>query len=122
MKKVMEHEREEVDLENDGVGGGGEAAMLRDERTKELEGIPSSFWDRDGGETPTLREPLLGLKGRVNTTSQIAIVGANVSPIESLDYEYVRWSLCANFCFFFSFSNNQIVLVLMSFCIFNFRF
>jgi hypothetical protein len=25
----------------------------------------------------------------MNTTSQIAIVGANVFPIESLDYEYV---------------------------------
>lgn len=97
----MEHEREEVDIENDGVGVGGEAAMHRDERPKELEGIPSSFWDRDGGETPTLREPLLGLKNRVNTTSQIAIVGANVSPIESLDYEHVRWPFSKNFCVFF---------------------
>jgi len=34
------------------------------------------------------REPLL-LKRTTNTTSQIAIVGANVCPIESLDYEYV---------------------------------
>ncbi|KAI8535847.1 hypothetical protein RHMOL_Rhmol10G0206500 [Rhododendron molle] len=31
------------------------------------------------------REPLL--RKRTNTTSQIAIVGANVCPIESLDYE-----------------------------------
>ncbi|KAL5993251.1 hypothetical protein ACLOJK_014174, partial [Asimina triloba] len=34
------------------------------------------------------REPLL--RKRVNTTSQIAIVGANVCPIESLDYELVE--------------------------------
>ncbi|KAL2254274.1 chloride channel protein CLC-c [Sesamum indicum] len=33
------------------------------------------------------REPLLHLKSRVNTTSQIAIVGSKVYPIESLDYE-----------------------------------
>jgi hypothetical protein len=38
----------------------------------------------DGGP----REPLLR-KRATNTTSQIAIIGANVSPIESLDYEYV---------------------------------
>lgn len=36
----------------------------------------------------SLHEPLL-YKNRTNTTSQIAIVGANVSAIESLDYEYV---------------------------------
>lgn len=38
----------------------------------------------DDGEGP--REPLLR-KRTMNTTSQIAIVGANVFPIESLDYE-----------------------------------
>lgn len=38
------------------------------------------------GSSIEIREPLL-LKSRVNTTSQIAIVGANVCPIESLDYE-----------------------------------
>jgi chloride channel 7 len=37
----------------------------------------------DGGST---HEPLLR-KRTLNTTSQIAIVGANVCPIESLDYE-----------------------------------
>lgn len=31
------------------------------------------------------RDPLL--RGKANTTSQIAVVGANVGPIESLDYE-----------------------------------
>lgn len=39
----------------------------------------------DGG---SLHQPLLH-KNRTNTTSQIAIVGANISAIESLDYEYV---------------------------------
>ncbi|KAK9146738.1 hypothetical protein Sjap_006641 [Stephania japonica] len=36
-------------------------------------------------QSPT-REPLL--RSRTNTTSQIALIGANVCPIESLDYEY----------------------------------
>ncbi|KAM0016372.1 putative chloride channel, voltage gated, chloride channel, core [Helianthus debilis subsp. tardiflorus] len=40
-------------------------------------------------ESDMIREPLL-LKSRINTTSQIAIVGANVCPIESLDYEIVE--------------------------------
>lgn len=44
------------------------------------DGIPSS--------AGSLHQPLLH-KSRTNTTSQIAIVGANVSAIESLDYEYV---------------------------------
>ncbi|PWA70148.1 chloride channel, voltage gated [Artemisia annua] len=43
----------------------------------------------DGGDSMMIREPLL-LKSRVNTTSQIAIVGANVCPIESLDYEILE--------------------------------
>lgn len=34
------------------------------------------------------RQPLLA-RNRKNTTSQIAIVGANTCPIESLDYECV---------------------------------
>ncbi|KAF6174240.1 hypothetical protein GIB67_033772 [Kingdonia uniflora] len=33
-----------------------------------------------------IKEPLL--QKRINTTSQIALIGANVCPIESLDYEY----------------------------------
>jgi len=33
----------------------------------------------------SIRQPLL--RHRSNTTSQIAVVGANVCPIESLDYE-----------------------------------
>ncbi|KAK1324016.1 Chloride channel protein CLC-c [Acorus calamus] len=33
------------------------------------------------------KEPLLLRRRTLNTTSQIAIVGSNVCPIESLDYE-----------------------------------
>ncbi|KAI3445553.1 hypothetical protein Pfo_002218 [Paulownia fortunei] len=62
------------DIENDGGGSG-----LYERR----ESNASSFSEREG----SMREPLLNLKSRVNTTSQIAIVGAKVYPIESLDYE-----------------------------------
>lgn len=60
------------DIEHDGGGG----AFL-----ERKESNTSTYSDREGA----VREPLL--KSRVNTTSQIAIVGANVCPIESLDYE-----------------------------------
>lgn len=62
------------DIENDGSG-----SMF-----ERRESNVSTFSDRDGA----VREPLLNLRSRVNTTSQIAIVGAKVYPIESLDYEY----------------------------------
>ena len=39
-----------------------------------------------------LEKPLLRQRG-ANTTSQMAVVGANVCPIESLDYEYVQCPL-----------------------------
>lgn len=48
-------------------------------------------WERDVEEATGLERPLLHHRG-ANTTSQMAVVGANVCPIESLDYEYV--SLC----------------------------
>ncbi|PKI74923.1 hypothetical protein CRG98_004695, partial [Punica granatum] len=56
----------------------------RDEHGIEIEG-----GDGKGGN---LKEPLLLQKSvsRVNTTSQLAIVGANVCPIESLDYEILE--------------------------------
>lgn len=61
--------------ENDyGDGGGGD--IENDGRASDA----SSFSEA--------REPLMNLKSRINTTSQIAIVGAKVYPIESLDYEY----------------------------------
>ncbi|BAS79235.1 Os02g0558100 [Oryza sativa Japonica Group] len=45
--------------------------------------------DSGGGRSGSAGEPLLR-KRTMNTTSQIAIVGANVCPIESLDYEVVE--------------------------------
>ncbi|KAI3707806.1 hypothetical protein L2E82_36650 [Cichorium intybus] len=57
---------------------------IESEGGEKMETNGSIFEDRD-----MIREPLL-LKSRVNTTSQIAIVGANVCPIESLDYEIVE--------------------------------
>lgn len=43
------------------------------------------YWSDMSERNMSYREPLI--KRRMNTTSQIAIVGVNVSPIESLDYE-----------------------------------
>ncbi|CAI8611538.1 unnamed protein product [Vicia faba] len=42
------------------------------------------------GSGSGIREPLLVKNSRLNTTSQHAIVGANVCPIESLDYEIIE--------------------------------
>ncbi|CAL5329862.1 hypothetical protein CsSME_00010337 [Camellia sinensis var. sinensis] len=55
----------------------------------ELQRNGSSFSEKSlsGG---MIREPLLVKSRRTNTTSQIAIVGANVCPIESLDYEIIE--------------------------------
>ncbi|KAF5946768.1 hypothetical protein HYC85_016996 [Camellia sinensis] len=63
-------EREANDIENEGMA---------------LERNGSSFSDKSNGGG-TMRQPLL-VKSRTNNTSQIAIVGANACPIESLDYE-----------------------------------
>ncbi|XP_068652717.1 chloride channel protein CLC-c-like [Aristolochia californica] len=52
--------------------------------SKDIESNVSEFSDK----STRLREPLL--RRRMNTSSQIAIVGANVCPIESLDYEIVE--------------------------------
>jgi len=42
----------------------------------------------NGESEPLLRRPLLSSqRSIINSTSQVAIVGANVCPIESLDYE-----------------------------------
>ncbi|XP_054806893.1 putative chloride channel-like protein CLC-g isoform X2 [Prosopis cineraria] len=44
--------------------------------------------DHSNGDCESLHEPLLhSERSRINSTSQVAIVGANVCPIESLDYE-----------------------------------
>ncbi|CAI0378443.1 unnamed protein product [Linum tenue] len=62
----MEDHAEDHDIEIEGYGGIGEEK-----------------------EFGSMKEPLL-LRNRQNNTSQIAIVGANVCPIESLDYEIVE--------------------------------
>lgn len=49
----------------------------------------SSGGSTEAKEFNSMREPLL-LRNRKNTTSQIAIVGANACPIESLDYEILE--------------------------------
>lgn len=46
------------------------------------------FWSDISERNLSMRQPLL--RKRTNTTSQIAVVGANVSPIESLDYEIIE--------------------------------
>ncbi|GMP39545.1 hypothetical protein CsSME_00010337 [Camellia sinensis var. sinensis] len=63
----------------------------------ELQRNGSSFSEKSlsGG---MIREPLLVKSRRTNTTSQIAIVGANVCPIESLDYEYAFNFFAENLC------------------------
>lgn len=43
------------------------------------------YWSEFSERNMTYEEPLLAK--RINTTSQIAIVGSNLCPIESLDYE-----------------------------------
>ncbi|PON61839.1 Chloride channel [Parasponia andersonii] len=55
--------------------------MAEEENDIEIEGLGL---EREG----SFKEPLL--RSRTNNTSQIAIVGANVCPIESLDYEYFQ--------------------------------
>lgn len=70
----------------------------RDANGGEIEGCDTAAeWpfseDRDS-VTVTLEEPLLRTNtARISTTSQLAIVGSNVCPIESLDYEYVYYVL-----------------------------
>lgn len=58
------------DIENEGLLDG-----------KEIERCRSEVSDKNLSFTKLL------LVKRTNTTSQIAIVGANICPIESLDYE-----------------------------------
>ncbi|XP_051146755.1 chloride channel protein CLC-c [Andrographis paniculata] len=83
----MDHRDEnDCDIENDGGGGGGGGGQERWLERRQ-ESNASSFYERDGGGA---REPLLNLKSRVNTGSQIAIVGSKVYPIESLDYEIIE--------------------------------
>ncbi|CAN6458292.1 unnamed protein product [Victoria cruziana] len=68
----METDKNVIEIENDAFG-----------KSKNIEGFESGF-----PAMGSLREPLL--VHRRNTTSQLAIVGANVCPVESLDYEIVE--------------------------------
>lgn len=77
------------DIENE---GGGIGVMIM-ENGKDLERNISAVSESG------VRQPLLSSKSRVNNTSQIAIIGANVCPIESLDYEYGSAFLSANWLF-----------------------
>lgn len=58
-----------------------------DIESHEWPGTEGEALERNGSDVSDMREPLLLRKRTMNTTSQIAIVGANVCPIESLDYE-----------------------------------
>ncbi|XP_074307960.1 chloride channel protein CLC-c-like isoform X2 [Silene latifolia] len=69
----VNHNDEEVDVENVGeFDGNGDDNYL------------SSMSERN----MSIKQPLL--RKRTNTTSQIAVIGANVCPIESLDYEIIE--------------------------------
>ncbi|KAJ7975527.1 Chloride channel protein like [Quillaja saponaria] len=69
----VDHDDDMHDIENEGLLYG-----------KEIE----RYWSEFSGKNMSYAEPLL-VKRR-NTTSQIAIIGANVCPIESLDYEVIE--------------------------------
>ncbi|CAN4108197.1 unnamed protein product [Withania somnifera] len=70
--------------DQDGIENEGGVGVMIIEDEKDLERNISM--DSESG----FREPLLVSKSRVNNTSQLAIIGANVCPIESLDYEVVE--------------------------------
>lgn len=67
----MKRSLDASDIENEGLPDG-----------KEIE----RYWSEISERSMTMyKEPFL--VKRTNTSSQIAIVGANICPIESLDYE-----------------------------------
>ncbi|CAA7400433.1 unnamed protein product [Spirodela intermedia] len=61
-----------------------------DIESHECPGTEGGAMERNGSDVSDMREPLLLRKRTKNTTSQMAIVGANICPIESLDYEIVE--------------------------------
>jgi chloride channel 7 len=69
-ENIMNNGDDVHDIENEGLWDG-----------KEIK----RYWPEVSDKNMTDKEPFL--VKRTNTTSQIAIVGANVCPIESLDYE-----------------------------------
>ncbi|GAB2278193.1 hypothetical protein Dimus_012886 [Dionaea muscipula] len=82
-------EEGKVDIEIDGAGAGESGGGGAMEETAAMSRYGSEYSDKDGDDAGMMmRIPLL--KKRTNQTSQLAIVGANVSPIESLDYEILE--------------------------------
>lgn len=75
---------EERELE---IEGGMVIAMGNEERDENVSGSLSASDDAVSKDS-ILTEPLLLKNSRMNNTSQLAIVGAKICPIESLDYEY----------------------------------
>ncbi|KAE8126202.1 hypothetical protein FH972_020943 [Carpinus fangiana] len=69
-ENIMNNSDDVHDIENEGLWDG-----------KEIK----RYWSEVSDKNITYKEPFL--VKRTNTTSQIAIVGANVCPIESLDYD-----------------------------------
>lgn len=68
----INHGDDVLDIENEGSFDGNGEEIGR-------------YWSQFSERNMTYEEPLL--VKRINTTSQIAIVGSNLCPIESLDYE-----------------------------------
>lgn len=64
----------------------GEKKMEEDHSSREGNGFEIEDDDDKEHSVSMLREPFL-VRNIKNNTSQIAIVGANTCPIESLDYE-----------------------------------
>ncbi|KAF7802251.1 chloride channel protein CLC-c-like [Senna tora] len=85
MKNMGEEER---DLE---IEGGTMMMMEREDRDRDRDRDNRLGSDDSVSSKDSLRQPLLLLKNnRMNNTSQLAIIGANICPIESLDYEIVE--------------------------------
>ena len=65
--------------------------------------VGSPFTEDRDSVSLTFGEPLLRTStARISTTSQLAIVGSNICPIESLDYEYVLSFLLHHWFLFIS--------------------
>ncbi|KAL9271051.1 Chloride channel protein CLC-c-like protein, partial [Drosera capensis] len=72
-----DHNDEVDDVENGGDGGDGDG-MTGDGHS----------WSEVAEKSMSMRKPLL--RRRTNMTSQIAVIGSNLCPIESLDYEIIE--------------------------------
>ncbi|KAK7283729.1 hypothetical protein RIF29_13470 [Crotalaria pallida] len=75
-----------MDKEEDGgVNHGDEVQDIENKGALDGKEEIGRYWSDISDQNPAFAEPLLSR--RTNITSQIAIVGANLCPIESLDYE-----------------------------------